>query len=281
MIGNWILELFQENAEIFIKFVEKIWEKARDLARSLDRLFKELCVDRDSRILEIGCGNGRVLINLAEIGYRNLVGVDISAKLVQDAYKRAKTYKVDKYIDLIAGDARTIGNLLRRESVKVIMFIWTTIIGYYDKETDYRILKQRKEIAKENTYLLILEHSNRDWIAYLHDLLEKITTIYKLDNIVIIEETTYNKEKATLNTMWTIYKEENKNLKYIKQIKITIKLYTIHELIELTEKAGWKHIKTYSEIQNMIKFKTLSRCVNIIFGNWLSVEEQRKGLNIL
>ncbi|NPA99984.1 MAG: class I SAM-dependent methyltransferase, partial [Crenarchaeota archaeon] len=196
MVGDWILELFQENAEIFIKFVEKIWSKARELAKSLDKLFKELGIDKNHRILEIGCGNGRVLINLAEIGYRNLLGLDISLKLVQDAHKRAKAYKVDKYIDLIVGDARTIGNLLRRKSVKVIMFIWTTIIGYYDKETDYKILKQCKEIAKENSHLLIIEHSNRDWIAYIHNLLEKITTIYKLDNITIIEETTYNKEKA-------------------------------------------------------------------------------------
>ncbi len=264
MTGNWVLELFQENAEIFIKFVEKIWEKARELARSLDRLFKEIGIDYDHRILEVGCGNGRVLINLAELGYRNLIGVDISLKLVKDAYKRAKMYKVDKYIDLVVGDARMIGNLLRRKSINVIMFIWTTIIGYYDKETDYEILKQCKEIAKENAHLLILEHSNRDWIAYIHDLLGKITTIYKLENIVIIEETTYNKEKAILNTTWTIYKEENKNLKYIKQIKFTTRLYTIHELIELTEKVGWKCIGAYENIRDMTKFNILSRCINII-----------------
>lgn len=40
------------------------------------RSLRDLGLDTDSRLLEIGCGNGELLLRLASLGFQNLIGVD-------------------------------------------------------------------------------------------------------------------------------------------------------------------------------------------------------------
>lgn len=45
----------------------------------------------DSRILDLGCGYGRTLADLAQTGYRNLIGADPSAAMIAAARQRVPT----------------------------------------------------------------------------------------------------------------------------------------------------------------------------------------------
>lgn len=60
------------------------WEKTFGIPLMLDQ-FSSL-VTPDQRILDYGCGYGRTCSELAQNGYRNVVGVDISGEMI----KRAK-----------------------------------------------------------------------------------------------------------------------------------------------------------------------------------------------
>jgi ubiquinone/menaquinone biosynthesis C-methylase UbiE len=55
------------------------------------------------RILDLGCGTGRTTIGLYKIGFRNIVGVDISEKMIERAYSNAN--KLSCAIDFIVADA--------------------------------------------------------------------------------------------------------------------------------------------------------------------------------
>lgn len=44
--------------------------------------------DRNARILDVGCGGGDLLLTAFQLGYRNLVGVDLSAEQVELAHAR-------------------------------------------------------------------------------------------------------------------------------------------------------------------------------------------------
>jgi SAM-dependent methyltransferase len=61
-------------------------------------VFAEHCTDRNVRILDLGCGTGLVGTELAAHGFRNLDGLDISPKMLDEA--RGKKI----YHDLLIGD---------------------------------------------------------------------------------------------------------------------------------------------------------------------------------
>lgn len=62
-------------------------------------LLKVLPKDLDIRILDIGCGFGQMLSALGKVGYKNLVGIDISDEAVSSCIDR--NLKVIKIYDII------------------------------------------------------------------------------------------------------------------------------------------------------------------------------------
>ena len=46
--------------------------------------FQNICSAKDSQIIDVGCGSGVMLSKLAELGYTNLTGLDISPPVTID-----------------------------------------------------------------------------------------------------------------------------------------------------------------------------------------------------
>ena len=61
------------------------WEKNFTIPLDIDR-FKSL-VSQDQRILDYGCGYGRIMAQLWDNGYRDILGVDPSSLMIQRAKK--------------------------------------------------------------------------------------------------------------------------------------------------------------------------------------------------
>lgn len=59
-------------------------------------------VSKDGKILDFGCGYGRVLKELSELGYSNLYGIDISEKLIERAESECAdiNYKCGDNLDI-------------------------------------------------------------------------------------------------------------------------------------------------------------------------------------
>lgn len=109
---------------------------------------------KNIRILDLGLGTGRVLKLLSKKGFVNLVGIDLSAKMIENARKelpksatllhidfREKFPFEDDYFDLILimGNTLTSGGLLESERVlrnahRVLKKTGTLIIGSYNSK---------------------------------------------------------------------------------------------------------------------------------------------------
>lgn len=66
------------------------------------RVFK-----KDDRIIDLGCGTGRISIGLTELGYRHLLGLEISGPMVKEARRIVKILECE--IPFRVGDARDTG----------------------------------------------------------------------------------------------------------------------------------------------------------------------------
>ncbi len=73
-----------------MKVFEANWGRTSEEAEAIAKLLHRYGIGEDSRILEVGCGNGRILINLALKGFKSLVGIVISPRFIEDAREKAR-----------------------------------------------------------------------------------------------------------------------------------------------------------------------------------------------
>jgi ubiquinone/menaquinone biosynthesis C-methylase UbiE len=86
------------------------WENARTLGRTDVPFWRHLASGIRGRVLELGCGTGRVSLPLAREGVR-LVGVDRSAPMLDRARRRiarSRTTRVAKSLRLVRADIRAL-----------------------------------------------------------------------------------------------------------------------------------------------------------------------------
>ena len=60
---------------------------------SEEKVFRKVFQPED-RILELGAGTGRIAIGLAELGYRHVLGIDLSREMVKEARRIAKVLEM-------------------------------------------------------------------------------------------------------------------------------------------------------------------------------------------
>jgi len=70
---------------------------------SEEKVFTSL-FNRDDRILELGCGAGRIGIALCELGYRHILGIDMCKEMVKRAQRIARILEYEVVFQ--TGDAR-------------------------------------------------------------------------------------------------------------------------------------------------------------------------------
>jgi ubiquinone/menaquinone biosynthesis C-methylase UbiE len=83
------------------------WENAQTMARRDVAFWRRLALGANGRVLELGCGTGRVTVPLARAG-APIVGVDLSAPMLALARKRSSRLRVAHRPGLVRGDIRTL-----------------------------------------------------------------------------------------------------------------------------------------------------------------------------
>ena len=92
-----------EFGELYRAFHE-LHQSAERTVREVDGLVAALDLSKGQRVLDLGCGWGVHLQELARRGYGPLAGVDAQGSFLERAEERLQPYEVD----LLERDARTL-----------------------------------------------------------------------------------------------------------------------------------------------------------------------------
>ena len=130
---QWYEELFENYG---LKYDQECF--TRGSAGECDFIEQEVAFDKQVRILDIGCGTGRHLIELAERGYKNLTGIDLSDSQLARAREKAKVKQLE--IGFQKQDARSLP--FREEFDLVIMICEGAFPLMETDEMNFRILQQ-------------------------------------------------------------------------------------------------------------------------------------------
>lgn len=96
MDTNYSKKIYEQ--ESIVDYYDKIAHKFQ-LFKS-EKIMFEKYVDKKNKILDIGCGAGRTTIGLYNLGYLNIVGIDISSKMIEKAKENCTDIEF-KEVDVI------------------------------------------------------------------------------------------------------------------------------------------------------------------------------------
>jgi SAM-dependent methyltransferase len=83
------------------------WENARTLGRRDLPFWRNLALQIDGRVLELGCGTGRLTIPLGRAGV-TVVGIDRSVPMLARAAQRVRRGRLQSQVQLVRGDIRAL-----------------------------------------------------------------------------------------------------------------------------------------------------------------------------
>ncbi len=107
-----------------------------------------LAEKKDSNIMELCCGTGRLTIPLAKEGYR-ITGVDNSPSMLKQAAEKADRLNIP--VTLIEADMRFFD---LPETYDIIFIPFNSIHHLYDTEDFFRVLTQVKKHLKADGYFI-------------------------------------------------------------------------------------------------------------------------------
>ncbi len=114
-------------------------------------------------ILELGCGTGRVLLPLAQAGYR-VFGVDISAAMLARARAKANQSGLVRRVHLIQSNATT---LALARTFSLILYAANSFMHHTTQQEQCHVLARLRDHLRPGG-LLILDLFNPD----MHDMVE-------------------------------------------------------------------------------------------------------------
>jgi D-alanine-D-alanine ligase len=146
--ADWWRDIFNAN---YLRTDGDVVEDPEITGAEIDVFLQMVDVDEDAAILDMCCGQGRHVLELARRGFRNLYGVDRSHYLISRARRTAK--RQGSSVSFSEGDAR---KLRFADNHFDFVFLGGNSFGYFETvEDDLAVLAELRRVLKPGGQLLI------------------------------------------------------------------------------------------------------------------------------
>ena len=188
-------------------------------------LWRILGLSAGSRVLDAGCGYGRVSLPLAHLGAR-VLGVDQSAPMLADAERRRGDLD-PRQLRYLRHDLRT---RLGESGFDVALSLFSSL-GYGDESDDLAILGTLAAAVKPGGKVAV-DTNHRDILAAL--LARGVSPAQRLsDGTLLVEEPRFDPVAGRVETTWFWSGPHGSGQK-----SASLRAYTITELVRLLERVG-------------------------------------------
>ncbi|MCE4600114.1 MAG: methyltransferase domain-containing protein [Desulfurococcales archaeon] len=261
--GGWISEFFISRGWLFGHVLRARREHGVEEARLIARLLEEHGVPRGSRVIDLGCGSGRISVPLAREGYR-VTCLDISPKYVEEALEYARTMGVEDRVDGIVGDAWRVDELVKG-SYDAALIVWTTLLGYRESpEADVELLSRIRRITSPEGKLFILRQTDRDLIVARNAHCGTDVIAGDLGDLLVMERPRFDPVTSILENTWAYYRKRGDELEFLGKSSFRMRIYSISELVDMASRAGWRLEALYGNL-NRDPFIPGRTSVNAVF----------------
>ncbi len=194
------------------------------LRREVDFILEQLNVAPGAVILDLGCGQGEVCVELARRGYA-VVGYDLSVYQLAMAGDNAQ--RAQAKINFLQGDMREMAF----EQMFDAVLCWDTTFGYFEEEKNLDVLTRIRNALKPNGRILI-DVMNRDFAAretpYNH--------WFEGDGCVCMDDMNLDWITNRLRVKRSIILDDGRS----KELQYSVRLYTLAELGRMLHDSGFR-----------------------------------------
>ncbi|MGM0500662.1 MAG: class I SAM-dependent methyltransferase, partial [Bacillota bacterium] len=215
---NFVKKSFEKAIENYSNAIENIglWESEKYV---INKYF-----DKNKSILDVGCGAGRTTFNLYEMGYKNIIGLDLTPEMISAAKTINKEKKTE--IEFIVGDATDLN--FEDNSFDQALFSFNGLMQIPERKNRIKALKEIKRVLTENGIFIFTTH-DRENNENFKEFWEK-------------EEKTWKEGKQDKRT----YEYGDKILPSDNDDRdLFIHFPNREEIIECLEETGWKLIEDF------------------------------------
>lgn len=154
---DWWSQIF---TALYLKTDGDVVEDSAITRKEVDQFTNILEVNKDQRVLDLCCGQGRHALEFARRGYKFVEGLDRSYYLIQKAKENAK--KENLTLKFKQGDARRLP--YATDTFDVVMVLGNSFGYFQTKEDDLRVLKEILRVLKPYGKLLV-DLSDGDYVT--------------------------------------------------------------------------------------------------------------------
>lgn len=242
------MKFFEESADDYEKRVtNSCYYKALHEVTFLDWMQKNLVSKQ--RVLDIGCGTGRECISLAEHDIQT-IGIDISEKMLQLAWRKAKAQGLGEKVDFIVADGE---NPPVRDNCFDACIFYSALHHISDKQK--AILNASRKIIKNGKFYALDPHDSP--LRLIFDLMMKIWKLYD--------------EEASDN--YLLKESQMKEWLLNANIQATIKLSTYfppHVFYGLNSRLSIRLLKTSDSFFSKVPW--IKKCAGVIITEGVKIQ---------
>jgi len=235
------------NKDVYNKEEFERWIHRRDLIPAERYLLEKYLNNKDSSILEAGCGAGRIIFELYKMGYRNLHGFDIAENLLNEAIMRKK--REGKTVSFSLQNASNLNYPNEFFDYAIYLQQIMSLVEDYEERNKavveaYRILK-----PKGLCFFSFLSFDDRSYNYLLASF------------IFLIRNLRFEKEvNSKFRLLPWLKRGGNFNLKLWKQSEPLVYWFKTEEALLLLTKGGFKIVQFFTSKMLMEKnLKTYKR----------------------
>jgi len=219
-MSTWYETIFDER---YVEFYD-VLRSGATADRDVDFIERALDLEPGMAILDLGCGQGRHAIPLAERGYR-VTGLDLSETMLHRAQRFAHDHSVR--VEWVQRRMEDLDGLGPFDAVVCLFTVW----GYYGDEGDANVLEHIHHVLRPGGRLML------DLSNYLLQICQDQTAIWRETSTgVTKEQHRYDATTGFLHTERTLFRKAGDKLNLPVS---SVRAYQPHEVTRMLHTAGF------------------------------------------
>jgi SAM-dependent methyltransferase len=212
--------------------------EARADIEAIVRLFDP---PKDEPLLDLCCGACRHVLVLREMGFTQLVGLDLSSDLLDVAARELGVDDVQAAgacvdVELVCSDMRQIPY---RNYFATVLSLFTSF-GYFDRDEENEAVLRAVYQALRSGGRFLIDYLNRDYvIANLVERDEKVLPDYHIQNVRCLTEGCRRVEK----TMTVTTKQGS-----VREFHESVRMYSQTEMVGMLKEVGFVDVACYGSL---------------------------------